>query len=60
MRSTTAANPRDTRQALAEQALRELLHLALQPGFYGSVAVEVAVQDGVIQHVRQKVDRLER
>ncbi len=60
MRSTPAPNPRQTRQALAEQALQELLRLALQPGFFGTVAVEVAVQDGVIQHVRQKVDRLER
>jgi len=45
---------------LVERALQELLRLALQPGFYGTVAVEAAVQDGVIQHVRQKVDRLER
>ncbi len=60
MRSTPAQNKPDSRQALAELALQELLRLALQPGFFGTVAVEVAVQGGVIQHVRQKVDRLER
>ena len=37
-----------------------LLGQALQRGFYGSVAIELAVQDGTIQHVRQRLERIER
>lgn len=50
-------------QALAvrsEQAWRELLAAAQVRGFHGTVAIEAAVQDGTIQHLRRRFDRLEK
>ena len=38
----------------------ELLAQAMQHGFHGIVAIELAVQDGTIQHIRHKLDRIER
>ena len=37
-----------------------LLAQAMQRGFYGQVAIELAVQDGTIQQIRQRVERVER
>jgi hypothetical protein len=44
----------------AESAWRAALSDALQRGFYGSVTVEVSVQDGTIQHIRRRVEQLEK
>jgi hypothetical protein len=44
----------------AELALVEILAEVLRRGFYGSAAIEVAVQDGTIQHIRRRVERLEK
>ena len=44
----------------AELALVEMLAEVLRRGFYGSAAIEVAVQDGTIQHIRRRVERLEK
>ncbi len=44
----------------AEAALTRLLDDALRRGFYGTLALEVAVQDGVIQHLRQRLERIEK
>jgi hypothetical protein len=60
MRSTRTTSANELRKALLDRAVREILAVAAQPGFYGTVSVELSVQDGVIQHVRQKVDRIER
>ena len=38
----------------------DLLTQALRRGFYGNVAIELAVQDGTIQHIRQRVERIDR
>ena len=38
----------------------QLLTVALQRGFFGSVAVEIVVQDGTIQQLRRKVEQLDR
>jgi hypothetical protein len=46
--------------ALLEAALAELLAEALRRGFFGTAAVEVSVQDGTIQHIRRKVERIEK
>jgi hypothetical protein len=50
------------RQKLARltAAWRELLIEALRRGFNGTAAIEVAVQDGTIQHIRKKVERMEK
>jgi hypothetical protein len=49
-----------TRLDQAHRAWAELLAEALRRGFYGTAALELTVQDGTIQHVRRKVDRMER
>jgi hypothetical protein len=42
------------------QAWRELLSAAQVRGFHGSVAIEAVVQDGTIQHIRRRFERLEK
>ncbi len=44
----------------ADSAWRETLSDVLRRGFYGSVTVEVSVQDGTIQYVRRRVERLDK
>ncbi|MGO8690910.1 MAG: hypothetical protein ACLQLG_14910 [Thermoguttaceae bacterium] len=46
--------------AQLQQALDELLRESLRRGFFGTAAVELSVQDGTIQHIRRKVERIER
>ena len=43
-----------------EMALAEMLAEVLTRGFHGSAAIEVAIQDGTIQHIRRRVERMER
>jgi hypothetical protein len=58
---TPAPTPANARKlALLEAALAELLAEALRCGFFGTAAVEVSVQDGTIQHIRRKVERIEK
>ena len=38
----------------------ELLRQSLQRGFFGTAGVERSIQDGTIQHIRRKVDRIEK
>lgn len=54
----TAANL--AKRELAERALCESLNSAQVRGFFGMVAVEVSVQDGTIQHIRRRVEQLEK
>jgi hypothetical protein len=42
----------------AERAWSELLREALQRGFHGVAGLELSVQDGTIQHVRRRIERL--
>ncbi len=48
------------RMSQAENAWRTALGDALRRGFYGSVSVEISVQDGTIQHVRRRVEQVEK
>jgi hypothetical protein len=58
---THAPTPANARKlALLEAALAELLAEALRRGFFGTAAVEVSVQDGTIQHIRRKVERIDK
>ena len=43
-----------------ESNLAAVLAEALRRGFHGTAAVEVAVQDGTIQSIRRRVERVER
>jgi hypothetical protein len=56
--STTPANAKKVAQVQA--AVAELLAEALRRGFFGTAAVELSIQDGTIQHIRRKVDRIEK
>jgi len=44
----------------SEQVWRELLSTAQVRGFHGSVTIEAVVQDGTIQHIRRRFERLEK
>jgi len=41
-------------------AMAEILAGVLKEGFHGTAALELTVQDGTIQHIRRKVEQLER
>jgi hypothetical protein len=43
-----------------EAVLAELLIEVLRRGFHGRAAIELAIQDGVIQHIRRTLERLEK
>ena len=55
------ANPTNEKKIVQLQsALAELLAAILRRGFFGTAGVEVSIQDGTIQHVRCKMERIER
>ncbi len=54
----TTGNARKVAQL--ETALAEILAEALKRGFFGTASVELSVQDGTIQHIRRRVERVER
>jgi len=60
MMTLTQTSANQQKVALLQAALAELLRESLQRGFYGTAGVEVSVQDGTIQHIRRKVERLEK
>ena len=41
-------------------ALEGMLGKILRPGFYGQASVGVVVQDGVIQRITTKIERVEK
>lgn len=41
-------------------AWSEMLAEALRRGFFGTLSLELAVQDGTIQHLRRKVEKIEK
>ncbi len=43
-----------------QAALAELLAAVLRRGFHGTAAVEVSIQDGTIQHIRRRLEQIER
>ena len=45
---------------LLRKAMAEILAEALEQGYYGTVGIELSVQDGTIQHVRRSLERIER
>jgi len=46
--------------AQIQKALSEILAEILKRGFFGTAGIELGVQDGTIQHVRRRVERVER
>ena len=55
---TTPTNQRKVAQL--EEAVGELLAQVLKRGFFGSAGVELSIQDGTIQSIRRKMERIER
>jgi hypothetical protein len=58
--TTAATNTNAKKVAQLEQALAEMLAATLKRGFFGTAAVEVCVQDGTIQHIRRRVEQVEK
>ena len=54
----TPANQRKTAQLVA--SLKEMLAETLRRGFHGKVGVELSIQDGTIQQICRRVERIER
>jgi len=57
-RQSCDANDQKCEQA--QHALRQLLAEIVQKGFYGTAGIELAVQDGTIQNIRHRMERIER
>ncbi len=43
-----------------ESAVAEMLAEVLRRGFFGTAAVELSIQDGTIQHIRRRMERIEK
>ena len=56
--ATNAGNAKKVAQLQAVMA--EILTEALRRGFFGSATVEFNVQDGTIQCIRRKVEKVEK
>ena len=54
----TPAN--DRRINSAERVLSEILVETTRRGFYGTAGVELSIQDGAIQTIRRRVERIEK
>jgi len=48
------------KMAQLRSVLGEVLAEVLRRGFHGTAGVEVTVQDGTIQSIRRRVERVER
>jgi len=58
---TQRQSPGNTKKlAQLQTALAQVLAEALKRGFFGTAAIELSVQDGTIQHVRRRIERVER
>lgn len=59
--TTLSQSPVNARKVSQLQAaLAEILAQALRRGFFGTAAVELSVQDGTIQHIRRRLERIEK
>jgi len=54
----TAGNAQKLAQL--EKALAELLAEVLKHGIFGTAEIQVSIQDGTIQHIRLKVELVEK
>jgi hypothetical protein len=60
MTSLENTTTNQTMLAQAESAWQQVVRQTLRRGFHGSATVELSVQDGTIQHVRRRVEQLEK
>jgi len=54
----TDANRKKVQQL--NSVLNTLLAEVLQRGFYGTATIDVSVQDGTIQHLRRRLESIEK
>ncbi len=56
-----AASPTNQKKMCQlRSAMAEILAGVLKQGFHGTAALEMTVQNGTIQHIRRKVEQLEK
>ena len=55
---TTNANNHKREQA--DRIWRVMLDEAMRKGFFGTASIEVSVSDGTIQHIRRRVEQMEK
>ena len=60
MRPATTSPGNQEKVDQIRSAMSEMLAGVLKRGFHGTAALEMTVQDGTIQHIRRKVEQLER
>jgi hypothetical protein len=54
----TTANAEKIRRL--QKMIEELLGQSLRSGFFGTVSVEMSIQDGTIQHLRRRLEQMEK
>jgi len=58
---TLTETPTNLRKmAQLKATLGEILAEVLRRGFHGTACVELVIQDGTIQNIRRRVERIER
>lgn len=60
MKTTDDTTANSVKITQLEAAWTALLAESLRRGFFGTIALEISVQDGTIQHVRRKLERIEK
>ena len=63
LRTMTTANTTSVNRgkiAQAAEAWQRVLDETLQRGFHGTANIEISIQDGTIQHIRRRVEQIER
>lgn len=60
MINTTTTNANAAKAGRLNELLRELLEQSLRRGFFGTVKIEFAVQDGTIQLIRKSLEQMEK
>ncbi len=60
MRPATTSPTNRERMDQIRSAMAEILAGVLKRGFHGTAALEMTVQDGTIQHIRRRVEQVER
>ncbi len=55
---TNSANA--SKVSLLDKAVADMLAEALRRGFHGTASVELTIQDGTIQQIRRRIDRVEK
>jgi hypothetical protein len=60
MTTLTETPTNKTKVDQLETALAEILSESLRRGFHGKAAIELAIQDGTIQHIRRLIERVDK